>query len=178
MASSKKINGTNYESAFWEAQSFLIAADVISKKAQVVIREELKENVFPEKSLGLQFAKDVNHAYAFELLLKCIMIIENSYYHSGHDLYGLFKLLDEETQKKLIIKYSEYQHRRRHRRYFGIWEDVGLTMVLEEAGRAFMEFRYLFEGKPTPPYDLDRALECLEWHIFTLKPELEKLKYQ
>ena len=56
-----------------------------------------------------------------------------------------------------------------------IFEKIELVTVLEEAGKAFLDFRYLFEGKSTPHYNLDTALRCLEYHISNLKPELKKL---
>ena len=167
----------NFETAFWEAQSFLIAADAISKKAQFVLISEIVAKKGVDKSLGIQYAKEVNHAYAFELLLKCIMIIENGQYYSGHILLDLFYKLNPDTQIKLSEIYKGCNHMRRHRTYFGIFEEVTLIMVLEEAKAAFKDLRYLFEGKNRPVYDLNLALECLEFYIFELRPELKLLKF-
>jgi hypothetical protein len=168
----------NYEMAFWEAQNFLIAAQAISKKVESALFAEMRGKIPHDKSIGLQYAKYVNHSYAFELLLKCIMIIENSHYYIGHDLLGLFKLLNQHTQDKLFYMYKDCKHVRRSNVYYGIFEDVDLIMVLEEAGETFKSFRYLFENKPTPVYNLDTALACLEEYIFTLKPGLRKLKIE
>jgi len=162
---------TNYELAFFEAQNFLTAAESISKKVQSVI---FTENGL-EKSIGLQYAQYVNHSYAFELLLKCISIIENGHYYEGHNLLNLFEKLNLATQTKIISRFDEYKSFRRNRTYFGVFEKIEFLTVLEEAGTAFIEFRYLFERKNTPHYDLDTALECLESYIGMIKPELKKL---
>lgn len=167
----KPRDSTNYELAFYEAQNFLTAAEAISNKAQSIM---FTENGF-EKSIGLQYAQYVNHSYAFELLLKCIMIIENGHYYEGHNLWDLFKKLNPETQTTIISRFDEYKSFRRHRTYFGIFEKIEFLTVLEEAGTAFIEFRYLFEGNNTPHYDLDTALKCLEYYISKIKPELKKL---
>jgi HEPN domain-containing protein len=164
-------SSTNYELAFYEAESFLTAAEAIAKKAQSVI---FTENGM-DKSIGLTYARHVNHSYAFELLLKCIMIIEDGHYFEGHDLLGLFGKLNPVTQAKITARFDEYKGIRRHRVYHGIFEKIELLSVLEEAGKAFIEFRYLFETKNKPYYNLDNALECLEHHISYLKPELKKL---
>jgi hypothetical protein len=161
---------SNYELAFYEAQNFLTAAKAISEKAQSVMF--LEDGM--ERSIGLQYAKYVNHSFAFELLIKCIMIIENGHYYEGHDLLDLFKKLNINTQQKIISRFDEYKRFRRHRTYFGIFEKIEMLTVLEEARAAFMKFRYLFEGKSPPHYDLETALECLEYHISCLKPELKK----
>ena len=162
----------NYQFAFYEAQSFLIAAEAIGKEMQTVL---LSENAI-DKGIGLQFAKYINHAFAFELLLKCIMIIEKGEYHSGHKLLSLFKQLSPQAQKEITLRFNQYNVTRRNSTYHGFFEKIELVTVLEEAGEAFVEFRYLFENKPTPKYDLDIALECLEHYISTLKPDLKRLK--
>lgn len=166
---------SNFQLAFYEAQSFLTAAGIIAKKARPTkfIEEEMDRNI------GLIYAQYINHSYAFELLLKCIMIIENGYYFEGHNLFSLFKKLNPLTQGKIIERFNEYNFKRRNLIYLGLFEDVDILMVLEEAGEAFTDFRYLFEDgkKNVPHYDLQIATECLEYYIHLLKPELKKYDF-
>lgn len=177
MPKKKEFYSNNYEVAFWEAQTFLIAAEAISKIAQTTMLNEIRNNQHPEKSIGLQMAKHVNHSYAVELLLKCTMIIDLGYYRGGHNLFELFYSLKEETQVAIFERFSQYNIKRRHPVYFGIFEDVDIVMVLREAGEAFVNLRYRFEGKPTPKYELYDTIECIEYYIFSVKPELKKLKH-
>lgn len=174
--SKKGHSSMNYETAFWEAQNFLIASEAISQKAQAILISEFAANKTSDKSIGLQYAKYVNHSYAVELLLKCIMIIENKRFFAGHALLDLYKLLDSDTQIQLFEIYKKCNHIRRNMTYFGMFEEVTIVMVLEEAKEAFKDFRYLFEGRSTPKYNLDLVVACLEKYIFQIKPELRDLK--
>lgn len=158
---------SRYDLAYFEAQNFLIAATAIGREAQKHLLSK------DERSVGLQFAKYVNHAYACELLLKCIMIIENGQYFSGHNLLNLFRQLHSSTQQKLIEMYRDCRPIRRNVTYWGIFDVPTIEEDLEDAQTAFVDFRYLFERKPTPNYDLNLTVQCLEHYILTVKPELK-----
>jgi hypothetical protein len=173
MDNDKSKASSNYETAFYEAQNFLIASEAIRKKMQSVMFTEDGMN----KSIGLQYVMYVNHAFAVELLLKCIMIMETGRYYTGHHLFDLFLKLPEKTRQRITAIFGEYGIRRRDLKYFGMFEEVDLVTVLQEAKSAFMQFRYLFENREAPRYDLNTVVECLEYYIFTVKPELKNLKY-
>ena len=179
MNSNKSFASTNYELAYYEAQTFLTVAEEIRKKAQSILLSGIAEqsqgintnNI--EKSIGLQYAEHVNHAFAVELLLKCIMIMEDGQYYLGHDLFALFDKLRPLTQLTISARFDEYRVHRRNRVYFGFMESVTILDVLNEAQEAFKDFRYLFEQKERPSYDLSTVVECLEYYIKQQKPDLK-----
>jgi hypothetical protein len=173
MSNDKSNASSNYETAFYEAQNFLIAAEAIRKKMQSVLFTEDGLN----KSIGLQYVMYLNHSFAVELLLKCIMIMETGHYYTGHHLFDLFSKLPEKTQQQITVRFNEYEVRRRDLKYFGMFEEVDLLMVLREAQNAFIQFRYLFENREAPRYDLDITVECHKYYICNAKPELKNLKY-
>lgn len=117
----------------------------------------------------------MNHAYAFELYLKCLMIIEKGEYAEGHGLSDLFNLLSG-TAKANIERTFELEHAfiRRNSKYFSLFEKPSLGDLLDEANKAFINFRYLFSLHKTPAYELDGVIECLREEIFRVKPELRE----
>ena len=58
-------------------------------------------------------------------------------------------------------------------RYFGLFEKLSMYELLEQANRAFIDFRYIFGGRNTPHYALDGLIECVRQEIFRRKPELK-----
>jgi len=163
----------NYASLFYEAHTFLKASELIEEHSRPVTftHDEMDRNV------GLIYAANVNHAYSFELFIKCIMVIENGEYCEGHHLILLFQKLNPETQKS-IIDYFDKNHSgiRRNRTYWGIFEKIDFVELVTEAEEAFVQLRYHFDRKQNSPhYDLDGAIKSLIYHISTIKPELKPL---
>ncbi len=102
------------------------------------------------------------------------MIIEDGEYVEGHNLFDLFKLLSEVLKENIERLFeSKFAFIRRNMTYFGIFEKPSVYELLEEANRAFIDFRYLFTRKNTPSYALDGLIECVRQEIFRRKPELE-----
>lgn len=168
-------SSSNYEIAFYEAECFLEVSKLIDRRQiELSVPPTTMKNI--SKNTNLQFAKHVNHAYAFELYLKCLMIIENGTFYSGHDLLELFKKLNPSTQSSIVDYYkSNYRIARRNMTYFGFFDEPDFFELLGEAKKAFMDFRYLFERNGTPPYELDGIVECVRREIIRLKPELATL---
>lgn len=162
----------NYLIAFCEAECFLDISKMIKEKTylKTFTQKEI------DQSINFQYATHVNHSYAFELYLKCLMIIETGEYVEGHQLLELFKLLNETNKTNIENHFnSNYAFIRRNMTYFGIFEKPSIYELLEEANKAFIDFRYLFSRKNTPTYQLDGVIECVRQEIFRLKPELKSV---
>ncbi len=161
----------NFFLAFVEAECFLRISQMVKEKTY--LKEFTRQET--ERSISFQYARHVNHAYALELYLKCLMIIENGKYAEGHGLLDLFELLND-TNKQEIEEYFEENHAfiRRNMTYFEIFDKPSVRELLEEANRAFIDFRYLFSRNNTPYYELDGVLDCVRNQIFKAKPELKE----
>jgi len=166
----RSFKADNYSLAFWEAECFLHISKMVKEKTY--LKEFTQKEI--DRSINFQYATHVNHAYAFELYLKCIMIIETGECFEGHELFELFKLLPEKSRTSIENRYnSNYKVIRRNKTYFGIFESPTVSELLEETHKAFTEFRYLFSRTNTPTYELDNLIECVREEIFLLKPELK-----
>lgn len=166
----RKFKSDNYLIAFYEAECFLNISKMIKEKTylKTFTQKEI------DQSINFQYGTHVNHSYAFELYLKCLMIIETGEYAEGHELLELFKSLNNNTKKNIENYFnSNYAFIRRNMTYFGIFEKPSIYELLEEANKAFIDFRYLFSRTSTPNYQLDGVIECVRHEIFQLKPELK-----
>jgi hypothetical protein len=104
------------------------------------------------------------------------MIIETGEYVEGHQLLELFKLVSDNAKTNIENHFNNnYAFMRRNMIYFGIFEKPSIYDLLEEANKAFIDFRYLFSRKNTPTYELDGVIECVRHEIFRLKPELKDI---
>ena len=167
---SKRFKSDNYLIAFCEAECFLHISKTIKEKTY--LKEFTQKEI--DRSINFQYATHVNHAYAFELYLKCLMIIEAGKYVERHELLDLFNLLSEPTKKNIETRFeSNFAFIRRNMTYHGIFEKPSVSELLEEANRAFIDFRYLFSRKSTPSYELDGLIECVRQEIFLIQPELK-----
>lgn len=147
----RKIPIANPKDIFDEAETFMIAY-------RAIMNSSVKQSILSKdmgKSIGLTYAAYVNHAFAFELYLKCLMGIENGYFYEGHNLLDLFQKLSQETQDK-IISYHDNLTISRHKKYhgFGFDSEGNFITLLSEASNAFVDFRYLFGDKSAKNYDL------------------------
>lgn len=90
----KTIQSDTYLSAFYEAECFLNISKMIKEKTylKTFTRKEI------DQSINFQYATHVNHSYAFELYLKCLMIIEVGEYMKGHHLLELFEFLSDTSK--------------------------------------------------------------------------------
>ena len=166
----KLFKSDNYLVAFCEAECFLDISKMIKQKTflKTFTQKEI------DQSISFQYATHVNHSYAFELYLKCLMIIETGEYTEGHQLFELFKSLKPTTKNNIENHFnSNYAIIRRNMKYFGLFETPSIYELLKEANKAFIDFRYLFSRKNTPTYQLHGAIECVRQEIFRLKPELK-----
>ena len=104
------------------------------------------------------------------------MIIETGEYVEGHRLLELFNLLSDTVKNNIEKRFNiNYAFIRRNKTYFGIFEKPSVYELLEEANKAFIDFRYLFSRTSTPSYELDGLIECVRQEIFQTKPELKNV---
>ena len=163
---------TNYAAAFYEAQAFLTAVVEINKKAQSIISlAHGAENVST-----LRNVEYVNHAFAVELLLKCIMIMQNGHYYRGHNLLALYEKLNHSTQNELALLYDKKLPWRLSKN-ISEYESITFKMVLMEGANAFMDLRYSFEPNNgnNSRYHLDMAADIIVRYIQQIKPELKSI---
>ena len=159
----------DYKSAFYEAQAYFTASVEINKKLQSV----MSSNYLEEDVLPLRNAEYVNHAFALEQLLKCIMIAENKEYYRGHNLFRLFAKLNSSTQTKIAFSYNRLNPIR-YKSDLSECESITLESVLKEGGNSFMGLRYTFEPHyQAPRYNLDMAADLIVNYIHRIKPELK-----
>jgi HEPN domain-containing protein len=163
-------SATNYKAVFYEAQAFLTAAVEINKKQQSIIslNDSCEENIW-----SLRNVEYVNHAFAVELLLKCVMILENERYYRGHNLFGLFEKLNSSTQNEMALLYDANRPVR-YKMNSSEYESVTLKSVLKEGRNSFMCLRYTFEpGYRNTRYHLERVADLIVKYILLIKPELK-----
>lgn len=168
----KVFRSDNYLIAFCEVECFHDIFKMVKEKTylKTFTQKEI------DQSINFQYATHVNHSYAFELYLKCLMIIEKGEYVEGHQLFELFTLLNDTTKINIENYFNaNYAITRRNMTYWGIFEKPTIYELLKEANKAFIDFRYLFSQKNTPTYQLDGVIECIRHEIFRLKPELKEV---
>lgn len=88
----------------------------------------------------------VNGAFSIEITLKAILFKQGIEYGKEHNLFILFEMLPEAIQDKiwsyLTEKAPEYADQKRR------------TDELILISNAFVDYRYFFEGKTVPAFDL------------------------
>lgn len=88
----------------------------------------------------------VNGAFSIELTLKAILAKNNIEYGKEHNLLVLYKMLPDAFQKELLSHLIEAAP-----------EYIEAETCFDELlllSNAFVDWRYLFEGKPVPAIDL------------------------
>lgn len=104
----------------------------------------------------IQFPAMVTNAFASELFLKCLLILEGkAHLARGHDLHLLFKRLDGQTQKDIRARWDADAPRRvsslaEAERLSGATIPRDLDTSLAECGKAFERIRYIFEPASHP----------------------------
>lgn len=87
---------------FQEAEAFLRSIEGIKYE---------KEKMEPNYEMGVYKFFDyvilTNHAFPFELYLKCLMAIENGKAYRGHDLYELFLKISKANRQRIIERHAE-----------------------------------------------------------------------
>jgi hypothetical protein len=122
----------------------------------------------------------MNHAFAVELYLKCLLIIEDRSFAWVHDLRELFDLLLHHHRDRIEYHYMEW--RKAQTNFFSA-ATSGLLIadILGRTNLAFDEWRYLHEERPDKntniiagkPYDAAILLPHIKTVISECIPNLE-----
>ena len=134
--------------------------------------------MFKEDQLALSItsAAFVNHSYALELYIKCILCIEGTRLDFGHDLPKLYSKISEET--KLIIEENYITNVKYYAAYFerhGENKKVDFQSILGQIPRAFVELRYIYEDphkKGNNNYELESIAPSVRNAILKLEPTI------
>jgi len=118
-------------------------------------------------------------AFASELFLKCLLLIEGKGTHNCHDLHVLYKKLSPQAQTLIASKW-DFPTRRAAEIAFAEMESgqkmpTDLDSALIRGGNAFKKMRYIYEdplGTDFYLIDLPRILHDV---ILALKPEWKNL---
>lgn len=146
---------------FDEAENFFVASNILANSIDK--SDELKK-------LGMQNVFNITHAFAIELYLKCLQIIEKGNYQGGHELIKLFNRLNNSTKDRIRYFYNQKWLEMRFATIVFIKPNEGdFVELLSEIKEPFKAFRYLNEnGKELPLYNLKNAINCLRAVIFEL----------
>lgn len=159
----------NPKEIFDHAESFIIASKAINQSA---VKYSLGGD--PNEGIVLSLIAKFNHAFAFELYLKCLMSLETGRYFEGHDLLKLFKMLSQETQDEIIKNHDTltvYRHPTRHG--FGFSNEGKFIELLTEAANTFVDYRYVFNKPNVGNYNLDFPLKYLRSMILKKRPDFK-----
>jgi hypothetical protein len=114
-------------------------------------------------------------AFASELFLKCLLLIEGKGRHHGHDLHVLFKKLSKQTQERIE---SKWDFPTKHADAIAISERTSgqkmptdFNSALDRCGKAFKYMRYIYEDSLSTEFYLSDLPRMLHAVILELKPE-------
>lgn len=119
----------------------------------------------------------VNASFSIELYLKCIGIIESGDEKTPyiHELDKLYDALSVEIQNKLsdvFIKENEKLGSYHLVKKNGFDFDWSLRNVLKESSKAFVKWRYSYEGNLPDIISIKAVIFALETIIFELREDL------
>lgn len=164
----------NPEIMLKEADIFCVASEIILKSASDIYLNDLDEL----KIMWLNDASSVNHAYAFEIYLKCLLVIEGKDFSSSHVLKDLFNQLSIITKDKIISHYkSNVSYTPAYFAKYGHDKKIDFVSKLELIPQPFIGFRYKFDPnnkyRSSEYYDLESLIFSVRAVIFELSPNLK-----
>ena len=143
--------------------------------------EHLRRTDNPQVMAYIMPPAIVLSAFTSELLLKCILIIENGDAPNTHDLRKLFDEVSASVQQSIIAGWNETIAG--HEKQFAYQESLSgrkiprdLPTALTVCGRAFEGMRYVYEDPMKTNFyliDLARILLNVIWDI---KPEWKNIR--
>jgi len=164
---------TESKQAFIEAECFLIAYNYIIQQDNESGYGDIWQFV------GVGTAAQVNHAFATEMYLKCLLILTNTYdKKKQHHLGLLFDKLPPPVRQKLNYRYKKYYQK----------EDIdvfdatkySLRDLLHKTGDYFKHARYSFEkkrGGKHARYHMTIGINAIRDIILELSPDLKQVSY-
>ena len=150
-------------------------ADAFQRASVLALDCALKEA--KEQKLHLSLVYGVNAAFAVELYLKCLLLIEGGQVPETHNLKQLFNQVSRESRGKITKRHNtlaaDHPVLSEFRQKLGIKTD--LNSILEDGQDIFTQFRYFFEGIPNRMepigFGLDLFAQIVRNRILDLRPE-------
>ncbi len=149
---------------FDNAEIFFKASNVLSR----VISEGHPEAIV---------AVNTNMALSLEIYLKCLQVTEtNSFrFRRIHEILTLYQNLSHESQSKIEQYYN--LHIKDNPTIMAMLSqfpntNLSITHVLSEINKAFVDWRYIFEGKGGSFYGVDTIIMAVKSRILELCPKL------
>jgi hypothetical protein len=136
---------------FYHAEHIYFGNEIIAQR-----RDQTATTIgYNERNVGLYIPMAILSAFATEIYLKCLLLLETGSFQSGHDLRTLFDALDNQTKTEVRTRFDA------HASSDGLFEklrrDRGWSMdfdwCLDSSRKAFNKFRYLYET----PLELDEG---------------------
>jgi hypothetical protein len=115
-------------------------------------------------------------AFASELFMKCLIVLEQKPYPIGHNLKSLFSKLGVQTRTKIENEWNSQIVPKRSSQISAIESEIGrklpidLPTLLGKGGNAFVDVRYAHEKQPTGDFLLQDLLNVLKETILEKKP--------
>ncbi|MCJ8053919.1 hypothetical protein GB928_018845 [Shinella curvata] len=116
----------------------------------------------------------VTSAFALELMLKCILKIEDRKIPREHEFDSLFSRLSDEAKRILQKKWDDsydIEGARALAAVTGQTSSLTLYDALKNSRHAFKQWRYLFETGGVARFDLSVLLKAANDYILERKPE-------
>lgn len=117
----------------------------------------------------------VNITFSIELYFKCIVALETGNHPWGHDLAKLFNDISASRQARIETLYAEAFNECpelvEDRNQAANKADFDLRPVLQQASRAFEEWRYRFENPAITSYPTFPVRYAAHKAVLELKPE-------
>ncbi len=132
---------------FEHALGFLVADAVLRERA----------STDGETAYWIQRPGMILSTLCSELLLKCLLRLENKPIPEEHDLKVLFDRIDPSHKARIEALWSQDQVKRKpiidaNERLLGVPIPRDLTTALTDCGKAFVGMRYLYEDPKKPSF--------------------------
>lgn len=162
----------NPELLLKEGDIFFLAYQIIQRKNSDLLIQDNNE----QKAIWVNDAALMNHAYAFEMYLNCLMCIEGKEIKDrGHNLENKFVYLNEETKNIILDDYNSTVIF--HPAYFVNKDQnkkTDFVSMLKQTPRAFVHLRYKYDSNYNyQNYELEPAINSVRATILKLRPELK-----
>jgi hypothetical protein len=155
-----------------EIWSLALAFEESSRITQNASYDKYIKTKNEDDAMPLTYAAFVNHAFSFELYLKCLCVISLGEYPWEHKLEEIFNTLPEDIQKQIVSDHDSSVVTRTITQAIPTRGDF--VEALRIATNAFTEHRYIFEsGEPKYEYSLSFPLISVKNTIINLRPEFQ-----
>ena len=144
-------------------------------KASELIESETKRAPTTGLTEGLHNASIVNHALSIELYLKCLQVITEGRFKTGHSLLELFDSLNVVIKDRIINQFNDSHTYGRYSVVITVRKkQFNLIEILTLAKNAFIEFRYSFENTTVDYiYELEQLTNTLRGIIMESAPDIK-----